>query len=114
MSKRILSVSYDQNLLTTRGLLLQREGYVICSAFGFTEAMARCGGGSFDLFIIGHSIPHTDKEELIKAFRSKSKAPVLSLNRPGEKTVDHAEYHAFPDDPLEFINMVERILKNGD
>ena len=109
MSKRILSVSYDQNLLTTRGLLLEREGYEVCSAFGFTEAMARCGKSSFDLFIIGHSIPHADKEELIKVFRSKFKAPVLSLNRPGEKRVDQAEYHAFPDDPLEFIKMVGQI-----
>ena len=39
MSKRILLVSYDRNLLITRGLLLEREGYEVCSAFGFTEAM---------------------------------------------------------------------------
>jgi len=114
MSKRILSVSYDQNLLITRGLLLEREGYEVCSAFGFTEAMARCGNRSFDLFIIGHSIPHADKEEMIKAFRSPSKAPVLSLNRAGEKTLDHAEYHAIPDDPLEFIKIIRQILKQGN
>lgn len=38
------------------------------SALGFTEAVEQCKVGSFDLCIIGHSIPHPDKRELIHVF----------------------------------------------
>jgi hypothetical protein len=33
MSFRILSISYDQNVLNTRQLLLEQRGYVVVSAF---------------------------------------------------------------------------------
>lgn len=69
MSKRILSVSYDVSLLATRGMLLEQRGYSVTSALGFTQALAECRTASFDLFILGHSIPEPDKLELIKTFR---------------------------------------------
>lgn len=110
MSRNILSVSYDENLLTTRGLLLEREGYQVTSALGFTAGLAHCQSTVFDLFVLGHSIPDQDKLELIKAFRAKSAAPVLSLRRQGERLVDIAEYHAFPDHPGDLLDTVAEIF----
>ncbi len=77
MPKRILSVSYNQPLLLTRELLLQREGYAVTSALGFTDAVKQCKAGTFDLFILGHSIPDSDKRELVHIFTEHSKSPVL-------------------------------------
>ena len=109
MSKSILSVSYDSVLLATREMLLEQKGYEVTSALGFTEAGERCKNGSFDLFILGHSIPHKDKLHLIETFRSNCPAPILSLERFGEIQVP-CDFHASPDDPERFLKVVDDIL----
>jgi DNA-binding response OmpR family regulator len=113
MSKRILSVSYHEELLITRRMLLEREGYEVTSALGFTQSVARCKAGGFDLFILGHSIPDLDKDELIKAFRNANSAPVVSLQRHGELPVHNADFEVPVDDPAEFLKTVGGILGKG-
>src|SRR5581483_497109 len=107
---RILSVSYDESLLRTRQILLQREGYDVVSTRGFTESLKRCQEGGFDIFILGHSIPVSDKEHLIQAFHEKSPGPVVSLRRSiGEQKLDGAEYHIDPD-PEELLRLISQIV----
>jgi len=110
MSKRILSISYDESLLVTRGALLEREGYQVTSELGFTQSAARCAEGNFDLFILGHSIPERDKQELIRIFRANCSAPVLALLRQGEDAPGNADYQVFPYDPAQLLKTVARIL----
>jgi DNA-binding response OmpR family regulator len=109
MSKCILSVSYDGVLLATREMLLEQKGYEVTSCLGFTEAMEHCKNGNFDLFILGHSIPHKDKLHLINAFRGSCPAPILSLERFGEVKVS-CDFHASPDDPGNFLKVVDDIF----
>lgn len=110
MLKHILSISYHQELLITRRMLLEREGYQVTSALGFTQSRASCKNGGFDLFILGHSIPDPDKKELIEAFRSANSAPVVSLRRHGEVPVNNADFEVPVDDPAEFLRTVNSIL----
>ena len=112
MSRHILSVSYDEQLLTTRRMLLEREGYKITSALSRAEAIARCKEGAFDLLILGHSLPTADKQELIAVFRRSSAAPILSLRRQGEPTVA-ADYNTFSDTPEELLKTVANIFTQG-
>jgi DNA-binding response OmpR family regulator len=93
-------------------MLLEREGYKVTSALGFTQSVARCKENGFDLLILGHSIPDADKYKLIETFRKANPAPVLSLQRHGESPVDTADYAAPVDDPGEFLKTVARILKS--
>jgi DNA-binding NtrC family response regulator len=109
MSKHILSVSYDVSLLATRKMLLEQKGYSVENAYGFSKALASCRGGGFDLFILGHSIPHDDKLALIEAFRTHCSGPIVSLERHGEHFVP-CDYHASPDDPEKFLEIIENIL----
>ncbi|HEY6184754.1 MAG TPA: hypothetical protein VIW67_21100 [Terriglobales bacterium] len=109
MLKHILSVSYDRSLLVTRQMLLESRGCTVTSALGFTQAMSHCRGTAFDLFILGHSIPETDKRELINTFRSNCSAPILSLERHGDSFVP-CDFHASPDDPAKLLEVVETIL----
>jgi CheY-like chemotaxis protein len=113
MSKRILSVSYDLSLLATRQMLLEQQGYTVISALGFKAAIVQCRNAEIDLFILGHSIPYTDKNELIRTFRRNCSAPVLSLERQDEDLV-RGDFHTSPDDPKEFLRMVENILDGGN
>jgi DNA-binding response OmpR family regulator len=109
MPKKILSVSYDVSLLATRKMLLEQKGYAVSNALGFSQAIKECRSGGFDLFILGHSIPRTDKLELIESFRANCPGPILSLERHGEDFVA-CDYHASPDDPEKFVQVVEDIL----
>src|SRR5438309_2504715 len=109
MPKRILSVSYDVSLLATRKMLLEQKGYAVTNALGFSQAIKECRNGGFDLFVLGHSIPQTDKLELIDSFRANCPAPILSLERHGEDFVP-CDYHASPDNPEKFVQVVESIL----
>lgn len=115
MSKHILSVSYDDALLATRKMLLEQRGYDVTSALGFAKAVEHCQSSRFDLFILGHSIPDKAKMYLIKTFRENCPAPVISLERIGENQVP-CDFHASPDDPEEFLKVVDDILagKNID
>ncbi len=110
MSKRILSISYDISLLSTRRMLLEQRGYQVTSALGFTKALEACNSSHYDLFILGHSIPVSDKLALIKTFRENCNAPVVSLERPGEERVQ-CEFHVSPDNPEELLEKVDGILK---
>ena len=109
MSKRILSISYDPVLLATRKMLLEQRGYAVTSALGFTDAAEQCQSSHFDLFILGHSIPDKDKLNLIQTFRDNCPAPIVSLERIGEKQVP-CDFHASPDDPEKFVKVVDDIL----
>ena len=111
MVKRILSVSYDDILVVTRQMLLENSGYQVTSALGFTKAVEQCQHSGFDLFILGHSIPEDDKLHLIRTFRENCPAPILSLERPGEKRIS-CDFHASPDEPQKFLKVVDEIL-NG-
>ena len=91
-------------------MLLEREGHQVVSCLGFTESMKRCEEGSFDLFLLGHSIPHTDKQKLVESFREHCPAKIISLRRnAGEQPVDGADYHVEPD-PEPRLKLVREIL----
>lgn len=106
---RILSVSYDVSLLGTRQMILQNQGHEVVSALGFTEALKQCQSSKkFDLFILGHSIPHSDKEALISAFRADCAAPVVALTNPSEKPVRGADFEIEPD-PERVVALVKKL-----
>jgi len=113
MNKRILSVSYDPSLLATRQMVLETQGYTVTSALGFAEAMGKCKTASFDLFILGHSIPANDKRELMRTFKEHCPAPILSLDRVNEARVQ-ADFHASPDEPAKLLRTVKSILSMID
>ncbi len=108
---RILSVSYDVSLLHTRQGLLESKGYVVASAGRLSEALDHCNSGTqFDLFILGHSIPDSDKEMLITVFRANYPAPVLALKRGSEASVRGADLAIDPD-PRVLLSSVATLVR---
>ena len=110
MPRRIFSVSYDEDLLATRGWLMERAGYEVTSARGLAEAVARCRNQTFDLFVLGHSIPAADKQLLIQVFHQACPSPVLSLRKMGDAIVAGADHHVFSDNPRVLLEIVESIF----
>jgi DNA-binding response OmpR family regulator len=109
----ILSVSYDEALLNSRQMVLESRGYRVTSAWGFQLAFHACKSGKYDLFILGHSIPATDKEALIQEFRAHCPAPVIALTRINEPRVRGADYQSEPD-PKILVALMERILSGKE
>ena len=92
----ILSVSYDEPLLRTREWILQGAGFAVTSTLGFTEAIAHCRSEAFDLAIIGHSIPTSDRIALINQLRTHNHTRVLALRRHGDEHVPGADHSIEP------------------
>jgi CheY-like chemotaxis protein len=106
----ILSVSYDALLLQTRQLLLESRGYAVTSAEGYVDAIKKCRAGDYDLLIIGHSIPHTDKEAIMAEMGQRSAAPVLALLRINEPELRGAAASVDASRPELLIEAVGRLL----
>jgi len=107
--RRILSVSYDEALLMTRQMLLEQAGFRVTSALGFSEGMENCRAGTFNLAIIGHSIPRKDKSELIREAKKHCNCPVLSIRRHGDLPHPEADFSIDSlEGPLVLINEVKR------
>ena len=108
---RILSISYDESLLTTRQLMLESQGHQVSSALGFTKALALCQKDGHDFVIVGHSIPHDDKLALINEIRHHCKAPVLALKKTTEPPVEEADHNLdFTQQPEQFLAFVKSAL----
>ena len=108
---RILSISYDEMLLRTRELMLHGAGHSVISALGFREGIETCEQGDFELFIVGHSIPKKDKQDLIACFRAKNPAAlVIALTRAGEPRLAEVDTYINPGDPEELMRAVARTL----
>ena len=113
MPRQILSISYDETLLQTRQLMLERSGYEVTSSFGFTASLAQCMRSIWDLLIMGHSIPISDKRALLEEFRKHNQVPVLALQRLGEAQLPGAEHSLNPEHPEELLATVEKILNSN-
>lgn len=107
---RVLSVSYDLPLLSSRELLLQSLGYEVTSESDFAKALQRClHAAKFDLFVVGHSIPAAEKNALIAAFHAHSSAPVVALKKMGEESPPAADFQIEPD-PAQLLIVISQII----
>jgi len=111
--KRILCISYDESLLTTRKLLFERAGFDVVPAFGFTEASTICRNDPmFDLIVMGHSIPQADKIALVGLLRPNCTAPILSIRRAFEPSLQEADFYvSSTDGPEALIEAARNALK---
>jgi DNA-binding NtrC family response regulator len=89
---RILSVTYDTSLATTREMLFASAGFQVSSVLTVGQAIQLCADEEFALVVIGHSMPMEHKKWLLKELRSRCAAPVLAVTRPGESQLPGADY----------------------
>ncbi|HEY6348465.1 MAG TPA: hypothetical protein VI636_03545 [Candidatus Angelobacter sp.] len=111
---RILSISYEPVLLSTREMLLRQMGHEVVSAEGFARAYQACEveRGGFDLIVLGHSIPHDDKREIIKRCIPACSCPLLVLLRLNEPPVEGAFRSIDSAEPEAFVSAIHEILQS--
>jgi DNA-binding NtrC family response regulator len=112
VKKKILSISYDEPLLATRQMILQNAGYGVVSALGFTEAIDKSKGQKFDLAIMGHSIPMTDKTVMAKTIKQDCHCPIVSIRRHGYEPMPESDYSIDAiDGPEALLVTIRQVLK---
>jgi CheY-like chemotaxis protein len=90
---------------------LDSKGYAVTSAYSLSEALDYCNGGTqFNLLILCHSIPYSEKEMMIKGFRANCPAPVLALKRGSEGAVRGADLVIDPD-PRVLLSSVATLVR---
>lgn len=109
IAKSVLVVSWDQSLASTREMLLTSEGYLVISAVGRVEAASRCRARA-DLLVLGHSVPPSEKEEVIACYRQYSTGPILSLLSSNQQKLPEADFGVEAFDPAKVLQLVRAIL----
>lgn len=108
---RILSITYDPSLARTREMLLAGAGFEVSTFRDLDEAITACQRISFDLIMLGHSIPLGERKRLVKQVHAQCAAPVLALMRLGEAQLPEADYFFdSSENPARLLETVINIL----
>jgi DNA-binding NtrC family response regulator len=95
-------------------MILEREGYAVSAARGLEEATRACAEEkTFDLILLGHSIPRREKEKILPELKKRCAAPVLSIRNHTEPPVTGAEFSVDSHDgPEALIKAVKTATKS--
>jgi DNA-binding NtrC family response regulator len=108
---RILSVGYDQTLMSSRTLVLCGAGYSVEEAYSVEKAIILVAAGSIDLTLICHTISRQARQSLIAAVREKSRLmPVLCI-RSYEYEPAPNTCIAVDNEPVALLNAIRLATK---
>ena len=106
--EHILSIAFDETLLTLRELLLQNAGYRVVSALGSKAGRKAALAGGFDLFLVGHASPLRERTELIQWLRTNwPNVPITALRRSVYEQIPEATCIADVDEPEEWLKAIQ-------
>jgi CheY-like chemotaxis protein len=66
----VLAVGFESSFMAVRMLVLQSAGYVVVRASSLRETVDHLQSGDFDLVLLCHSVPATDRERLTSLIRA--------------------------------------------
>jgi len=86
MSKRILVVDDDENILNLEKTILEQKGFDVTSAGGGAEALRVLGGATFDLVLLDVMMPEVDGFTVCRKIKDDPRLkdiPVIFLTAKG-------------------------------
>jgi len=106
-------VSHDLSLLSTREDILRSAGFEVESTFSTDQAIKWLEDVAFDLILIGHTVPTSERKEIIAHSRSRAPAvPIVfvhSLAEPG--VVEPLADLTTSPVPVELLSKIKQTLK---
>ena len=86
MSKRILVVDDDENILSLERTILEQKGFEVTTAGGGAEALRILGDGMFDLVLLDVMMPEVDGFSVCRKIKEDPRLkdmPVIFLTAKG-------------------------------
>ena len=112
--RKILNVARNESFLKSRSAALEAAGYEVVAALNILSVERECEThGSFDLVIIGSSLPKGEKRRAMLAVRQFcGRVPILELYPPGTTPVGEEadEQLPSPDEPEALLAKVNEVL----
>jgi DNA-binding response OmpR family regulator len=106
---RILSISPSEVLRTTRHLVLQKEGYQVCSLADAPHDETLAKDAKFDLAVIGHGFRGSDKRQIANVINQQFPGlPILELCFHSPE-IPGADF-ILSDSPDELLSAIKEIL----
>jgi len=110
--RRVLAVSYDEQVLRSWATLLEGRGYVVNSVKD-DAGIRQCKPGEFDALVLGSSVPNEKKKILIEEFRRRCQVPIISLQKGnGEHATDAADYQC-DGDPELLLKLIDNVTSRN-
>lgn len=114
-SALILHVASDADLLFTRSLVLQCAGHMVDSVGSVEEAIARLRSTSYDVLVLGHSVPQDERMRLIQLVGAGViTTPVIFVSTAADEP--HADFKGVTiseSHPDALLRCVEQAIQNA-
>ena len=109
--KRILVISYDEQLGHQRAAVLRSRGYEVVSIVGNEAAkILLTPNERYDFFIVGHTAAAETRQEMVLWLKEKyPRVKILALNPPQQK-VSGADFNVQYDGSEKWLPIVAREL----
>jgi CheY-like chemotaxis protein len=105
-----LAVGRDPLLLDTRSQVLRSDGYTVVTALSSEQALQQFKSGDFDLVILCHSIPISERERLADAMhRHSPNTPVVLVSRTPAQQATGGDA-SVASDPEQLLRDIPAIL----
>lgn len=112
--RKILNVARNESFLKSRSAILEDAGYEVVPALNILTVERECEAHrSFDLVIIGSSLPKGEKRRAMLAIRQFcGRVPMLELYAHGTTPVDEEADEQLPntDEPDALLAKVNQVL----
>ena len=121
MSKSILIVDDEKNMIETLYIMLDKEGFVVDSAVNGTEALEKFKKGRYDLVLTDLKMPELNGIKLIEAITKFSDVPIIIMTAYATKdeaikalNLGALFFIEKPFKKRELMNFINRSLKIED
>jgi hypothetical protein len=108
-TKVIFQIAYDQESMFTRAALLERRRHHVVSVLDTKVAKdVLVPGQHYDLFIIGHSAPESERLDIVNWLRGRYPgAKILALNLPHRAGVPGADFNVGATEIADWLTVID-------
>ncbi|MCA1065056.1 response regulator transcription factor [Rossellomorea aquimaris] len=118
MTKKVLLVDDEENIVDVCSRYLRREGYEVSSALNGMEAMERYASFKPDIVILDIMMPEMDGWQVAERIREESDTPIIMLTALGQEkdriyglTIGADDYVTKPFSPRELLLRIKNVLR---